>query len=212
MLYFLFSVLIILCDQFFKYWVTTNIPVGGNAELLPGVVHLTYVKNTGAAFSILSGMQWLLLGIVIVCTILIIVIMIKYKFGPFGMLSLAAVLGGAVGNAIDRLALGHVVDMFELEFMEFAVFNIADIFITVGAILFLIYYIFIFSRKEARPVKTGRRHTAERHAADVPEKRRPTPSGGTEIYEMDIKTDWTEEEILAEYHMEEDKSKGKNED
>ena len=141
MLYVIITCLVVLGDQFFKYWITANIEAGQTMPLLPGIVHLTYVENTGAAFSMFSGMRWILVGFTGVCLILMLFFMIKTKYGAAVRFPLALVMGGAVGNLIDRIMNGYVVDMFEVEFVRYAVFNIADAFINVGAILFVILYL-----------------------------------------------------------------------
>ena len=141
MLVFVFSALVALLDQLFKSWTVRAIPLGGEMELIPGVIGLTRLHNYGAAFGILAGMRWELVGIMFLCILFLIFIMLRYNEGFLGTLGLGAVLGGAIGNFIDRLFLGYVVDMFELRFVDFAIFNIADIFITLGALAFLTSYI-----------------------------------------------------------------------
>ena len=138
-------------DQLFKYWIVANLELGGEIPLIPKIIHLTYAQNTGAAFSMLSGMRWVLLGITVVCLGLIIYYLIKMKISVFGNICAAMVIGGSIGNAIDRVVLGYVVDMFEVEFFDFAVFNIADSFVVVGCILFLIYY--LINIKDIEPKK-----------------------------------------------------------
>ena len=196
-MYFIFSAIVVLCDQLLKYWVTTNIQVGETMSLIPGLLSLTYVQNTGVAFSFLSDMRFLIIALVAVCLIALIIIMIKFKFSAFGMISLAAILGGALGNLIDRIVFGYVVDMFVIEFMNFAIFNIADIFITVGGIMFIIYYLFVYPR-ERRKIKT----TVEEDVVQPKEDLFDQSDNDIKIYEMDIKTDWTESEILEEYWRE----------
>ena len=137
MLCFVFAVLVVLLDQFFKHWILLTLAVKEDMQLLPGIIGLTNEPNTGAAFSILSGQRWLLVGIACVAAIFIIAILLRYNYGFWGTLGLAAVLGGTVGNLIDRIFVGQVVDMFELYFVNFAIFNVADIFITLGGITFL---------------------------------------------------------------------------
>ena len=141
MLCFVFAALVVLLDQFLKQWVVLTIELRGHVAIIPGVIGLTNEGNPGAAFNILMNQRWLLVGIAIVAAILLVAILLRYNDGFWGTLGLAAVLGGTVGNLIDRLLHGYVVDMFDLYFMEFAIFNIADIFITLGGITFLIYFI-----------------------------------------------------------------------
>ena len=135
----LFALLITVADQFTKYLTVANIPLYGHVDLLPGVVGLTYVQNTGAAFSALQGMQWLFVGIFLVLTALILWEYFKspLPFSKFDRWCIAAIYGGGLGNMIDRVRLGYVVDMIRTEFMEFPVFNVADCFITCGCILLI---------------------------------------------------------------------------
>ncbi|MDR1217059.1 MAG: signal peptidase II [Oscillospiraceae bacterium] len=142
MLFFIFAALIVLLDQLFKYWITVSVDPGGQIELIEGVIRITNVKNSGAAFGLFPDTRWVLVAISGVCIVVIAVTIIYYKGSPWGKLGLAGVLGGAVGNFIDRLALGSVIDMFEPEFVNFAIFNIADIFITLGGLLLCISLLF----------------------------------------------------------------------
>ena len=135
----LFAAGIVAADQFTKFLVLQNIPLHSNVDFLPGLLSLTYVRNTGAAFSSFEGAQWLF---VLVFALLTAGILWEFpkKRMPFTALerwSIVAIYAGGIGNIIDRLRLGYVVDMIEVEFMEFAVFNVADCFITCGAILLL---------------------------------------------------------------------------
>lgn len=144
MLYFIIAALIVLLDQTVKYFVTLYLTPGISQPLIPGIIRLTYVENTGAAFSFLQSVPWLLLAVSGVVTLLLIIGMIKYrrKIDPIGMLGLAAILGGAVAHLIDRIVLGYVVDYLEFEFIRgFAVMDLADWFITIGAVVFCIYYL-----------------------------------------------------------------------
>ncbi len=140
----LFSLGIVAADQLTKYLTVTHIPLYGKAPLLPGVVQLTYVQNTGAAWSILSGQQWLFVLIFLVLTALLLWEYFKKPL-PFTRLErwlLAAVYGGGLGNMIDRVRLGYVVDMIETQFMQFPVFNVADIFISCGCVLLIVHLVF----------------------------------------------------------------------
>ena len=144
----LFSFLIVLADQLSKYFVVKFIPLHGHVDFLPGFLGLTYVKNTGAAFSSFQGMQWLFAIIFVVFTVAVIWENRKkaLPFTTFERWCLAAVYGGGLGNMIDRLRFGYVVDMIETQFMAFPVFNVADCFITCGCIA-LIGHLFLFNRK-----------------------------------------------------------------
>jgi signal peptidase II len=136
-------------DQLTKYLVVQHIALGEKVSLLPGIVHLTYIKNSGAAFSMLEGQRWPLVVLTVVTLGVIVFVLAKrYVSHPLGVLTLAAIAGGAVGNLIDRVRFGYVVDMIEVEFMHFAVFNVADMFVTCGGVLFCIYVIFFFGKDE----------------------------------------------------------------
>jgi len=150
MLCFLFAALIVVLDQFFKRWVTITLASGGETVIIENVISLIYVENTGAAFSILANQRWLLVGLAFIAAIVLIAILLRYTDGFWGTLGLAAVLGGTVGNLIDRVFNGYVVDMFRWTlFFEFAIFNIADIFITLGFITFCIHFIVTATKSAA---------------------------------------------------------------
>ena len=141
----LFSAAIAAADQITKYITVANIPLYGAVPFIPGVVRFTYVRNTGAAFSSFQGQQWLFALIFAVFTVLVLWEYFKSPM-PFTKLDrwcIAAIYGGALGNMIDRVRLGYVVDMIEAEFMTFPIFNVGDIFITCGCILLVIRLIFV---------------------------------------------------------------------
>lgn len=140
----LFAVLIAAADQLVKYLVVENIPLFGEVPLLPGVLKLTLVHNEGAAYSSFRGMQWLFALIFVLFTLAVLYEYFK-KPMPFTQLErwcIAAIYGGGLGNMIDRVRQGYVVDMLETEFMEFPVFNLADCFITCGCLLLMVHLAF----------------------------------------------------------------------
>ena len=137
--YLLLSALIVVLDQVFKAWCSAFLRFDMGLTLLPGVMDLTLVHNYGASWGILQGKTALLLGVTgLVCLAMAAALLLDQPEQKLGRLSLAFVLGGAVGNAVDRLLLGYVVDMFETTFVSFPVFNVADCFITVGAALLIV--------------------------------------------------------------------------
>lgn len=139
----LFAAGIALADQLTKLWVVDAIPLYTRVEAIPGLFHLTYVRNTGAAFSSFQGMQWLFLLVFVAFAAGIIWEFSKKRmpFTTFERWCIVAVFAGGLGNMIDRLRLGYVVDMIELDFMRFPVFNVADCFITCGAIALLAHLV-----------------------------------------------------------------------
>lgn len=146
MLYAIIAAIILIGDQWLKYWVTVNITLStGEAALIPGVVKLVNIHNSGAAFGLLGDAayaRWLFLGVAALFIIVIIVVLAKHMFkSRFANWCAVLALAGAVGNCIDRALYGYVVDMFKVEFMNFAVFNVADVFLVVACLAFIIYLI-----------------------------------------------------------------------
>ncbi len=138
-----FTLFVAALDQLSKYLVVKTIPLYGVVPLLPKVVHLTHVQNEGAAFSLFAGMRWVFVGMVLVFLAAVIVFIAKKVFSrPFELWCLAAIAGGAIGNGIDRVISGKVTDMIAVDFISFPVFNVADCFITCGAIALAVYLLF----------------------------------------------------------------------
>lgn len=143
LLCYLLAAALVGLDQLTKALVRGNIAQGEHITLIPGVVGLTYVRNTGMAFSALSGWTGLLaLGSLAVSVLLVIAMWVDYFHGTAQTVLLALVLGGAVGNLIDRAALGYVTDMIEVLFFSFPVFNVADSCICVGVALLAVWVLF----------------------------------------------------------------------
>lgn len=151
-----FGALLVIVDQVVKFLVRAYIPLGGYVPFIPHVLELTYVQNTGAAFSILSDHTWVLtLVSVVMVAALVAVLWKKVITHPLGVFPLMAVIAGGVGNLIDRVAFGFVTDMFHTLFMEFAVFNVADIGITVGGVLTALYAVFLYDKLEGKGSNHG---------------------------------------------------------
>lgn len=144
----LFALGVVGADQLTKYLVIEYIPKGGTVEVIPGIVHLTHVHNTGAAFSAFEGAQWLFTLIFLALTVAIFFEYFKKRlpFATFERWCIAAIYGGGLGNMIDRVRWGYVEDMIEVDFVRFAVFNVADSFITCGCIALAISLVF-FNKK-----------------------------------------------------------------
>ena len=135
--YSLFAALIVAADQITKYLTVANFALYEDVPFIPGLLQLTYVQNTGAAFSTFEGQQWMFALIFAAFTGMVLYEYFKkpMAFKPFERWCIAAVYGGGLGNMIDRVRMGYVVDMIETTFMDFPVFNVADCFITCGCIL-----------------------------------------------------------------------------
>lgn len=188
MLYAIIAAIILIGDQWLKYWVTVNITLStGEAALIPGVVKLVNIHNSGAAFGLLGDAayaRWLFLGVAALFIIVIIVVLAKHMFkSRFANWCAVLALAGAVGNCIDRALYGYVVDMFKVEFMNFAVFNVADVFLVVACLAFIIYLIVDIFRggrsddddgeEEEKPRKSEKR--SERKAEPKPERKVKKP-------------------------------------
>ncbi len=133
-------------DQWSKAATVANIPMYSVVPAVPGIFQLTHVHNTGAAWSILAGNTGLL-GIISIVAIISIGLYLLYGLlCPAARLCLAFVIGGALGNMVDRLNLGYVVDMIEVTFINYPVFNVADCFIVVGGIAFAVVFLFYNDR------------------------------------------------------------------
>ena len=140
MIYLVLVLTAVILDQLVKYWAIQNLMISPYF-VIPGVFQLTYVENRGTAFSFLQGQIWLF-----TITTILILLVIAYVFwkrlilSKLGRVSLAMITGGAIGNFLDRSLRGYVVDMFYFELIDFPVFNIADVFIVIGGILFAYYF------------------------------------------------------------------------
>lgn len=142
-IYWIMSGALIAIDQWVKWWITSNLALGETQSIIPGVLSLNHIRNTGAAWSMLEGKMWFFTVVTIVAVVAIIYLMIKNRqtASRWFMTGLALILAGAIGNFIDRVRLGYVVDMFQTDFMNFPIFNVADISLVCGVICILIYII-----------------------------------------------------------------------
>ena len=157
-LYFLLAAALVAVDQVVKYLVRAGIPLHTAVDFLPGL-DLTYVQNTGAAFSLLAEHTWILTLIsVLVVIVMVIALWKKVLTHPLGVVPAVLVLSGGLGNLIDRIAFGYVTDMFRTLFMNFAVFNVADICITVGAVWLAVYVLFGYEKLEKKSKKEAPTH------------------------------------------------------
>lgn len=143
MIYILLTLFLIIADILSKYIVTANMSVGFSIPLWERVFHLTYVQNTGAAFSMFSGQRlFLILLPIIVIAAIGIYIFVKKPQNKVLMLAFSLIISGGIGNLIDRIRLGYVVDFFDFRLINFPVFNVADIWVTSGAALFICLLLF----------------------------------------------------------------------
>lgn len=176
MWYAIVAILILIADQGLKYWVTVNIALDtGHVTLIPGVLELTNIHNNGAAFSMLEhAPHWIFIIFTLVfAAIAVFCLRRNVVHGKVGRWSVVLVLAGAVGNCIDRILSGYVVDMFNFLFVRFAVFNLADVFIVVAGITLCLHVIFYRGddgADDAAPKTARRQRTGA--APDAPKARR----------------------------------------
>ena len=176
MLYAIVAVIALIIDQAVKYWTTVNIVVDtGEAKLIPGFIHLANVHNTGAAFSFLEGARWFFVILCIIFCLVVVYVLVKNIIThPVARWAAVFVMAGAIGNCIDRIVCGYVVDMFEFDFLifgrPFPVFNVADIFITVGVIVFCVAVLLDKPKAAKRNVPL-----AEAVAAEAAEQQKRQP-------------------------------------
>lgn len=155
MLYVLLLIATVISDQWLKYWIVNHLAVGESMPFIPHILQLERLHNYGAAFSSLTGKTALLLGMTVVLLLVMAVLLVRRIVQhPLGVIACVLILGGGIGNMIDRVTLGYVVDMFDLLLFEYPVFNLADCFVVVGAILGSIYYLWLYEKYDA-PKKEG---------------------------------------------------------
>ena len=180
MLYAIVAVIALILDQLIKYWTTISvIKDEGIVKLIPGLIHLTNVHNTGAAFSFLQGARWFFVALCVVFVAAVIYLLVKNIIcTPGARWCAVIVVSGAIGNAIDRIINGYVVDMFEFDFkifgMNFPVFNLADIYLTIGVLVFCVFLLTEKPEGEQDKAKAG---TA-----------RPAPPNGPVTYSQPVKS------------------------
>ena len=143
-------------DQWLKAYVTANIPLGRSQPLVPGLVELRTVHNYGAAWSSFSGMRWLLVAVTCCIVAAVAVLLVRRVVRhPLGVMACAMILSGGLGNIIDRVRLGYVVDMFDFQFMNYPVFNVADIAVVCGAVLAAVYYLWFYEKYDKKDRQDG---------------------------------------------------------
>ena len=140
--------LTVALDQYTKHLARTLLAPVGDVPLWDGVLHLTYVENTGAAFGMMKNQRWifLLLSMVAIIVLSVYAVVERKKLGEMGGISLALIVGGGIGNMIERIGAGYVTDFVNFKLIGFAVFNYADAAVCVGAALLMIYVLFFADR------------------------------------------------------------------
>lgn len=189
MFYAIAVVLVLIADQALKYWVSLNIDLNtGEQALIPGFIKLVNIHNNGAAFGLLGGGGWRWVFVVVALVFAVVVVYALKRnliHGKLGRWAAVGVLAGSIGNCIDRVAYGYVVDMFKFEFLGDsrlnAIFNVADVFISCCGVLFCLYIIFGGEDSlatageedgEPAPKRRSGSHSAGSHSKK-PQARRP---------------------------------------
>lgn len=152
----LLALALLALDQWVKRYITLTLPLGETRPLLPGFVELKAVHNYGAAWSSFSGERWLLV-ITTSCIVLALLVLLVRRVvrHPLGVLAGCLIISGGLGNILDRLRLGYVVDMFNFQFIDYPVFNVADMCIVSGCVLGLIYYQWFYEKYDKREKADG---------------------------------------------------------
>ena len=139
--------MILICgiavDRAVKWFEIAGMTLGQSIEAIPGILNLTYVRNRGVGFGMLEGVIWVpILVSVLVCAAILFAYLRVRPLPKLVAIALGLLGAGAIGNLIDRLFFGHVVDLFELAFIRYPVFNVADIMVTIGSILLVFWLLF----------------------------------------------------------------------
>ena len=142
-------------DQAVKYWAVESLQPKGSIDFIHfgdfEIFDLTYLENDGAIFGSMSGKRWFLIGFTSLVLIAGVVFLYKYREkSKFLTATLTLFVAGGIGNLIDRIRFGYVVDMFELKLFDFAIFNVADIYVTFAVAFLIIYILFIDPKLEKK--------------------------------------------------------------
>ena len=150
MLYELIIVLLIGIDQISKIWALSSLKEMSSIPIIKNVFHLTYVENRGAAFGMLQNNQSIFIIVALAASVFGLYYLHTKKVNLLGKASIILIIAGAIGNLIDRIRIGFVVDYFDFRFIWEYVFNIADIFVVVGTIMLCAYIIFFQEEKQVK--------------------------------------------------------------
>lgn len=136
-------ILIVAFDQITKYFASLKLADGSVAKFIHGVVQFKYAENTGMAFSMLSGARWVFIALTVVVCVGVFYYLFSNRCKSLWLYwSLGVILSGGIGNLIDRIRFGYVVDFIEPTFVNFAIFNIADCAVTCGAVVLVGYLLY----------------------------------------------------------------------
>lgn len=146
------AIIFIALDRITKSWAAAAL-VGGDIPVINKVLYFHYTENTGVAFSMFSNNRWILVGVTSLMLVVALAFFLSGKIkDKLELFSLSMIIAGGVGNLIDRVSLGYVIDFIDVRIINFAIFNVADMCITVGAFL-LCTAVFIAERREKREIE-----------------------------------------------------------
>ncbi len=129
-----------LADRLSKAYIAANMKLGQSIPVIEDIFHITFKTNNGAAFSILSGkVPFLILATLLIIVALVALIVVKKPKSKIFQIAVSLIISGALGNLVDRISMGHVVDFLDARFINFPIFNVADICVVLGAALFCVY-------------------------------------------------------------------------
>ncbi|MBR5474082.1 MAG: signal peptidase II [Lachnospiraceae bacterium] len=154
--YCLLALGLIILDQISKYWASTALLNEGFIEVIPGVFEFRYTQNRGVAFSMLQDQRWVFIPVSILMTAILIVMLMHSPMRRSKLFGISTILviAGAIGNLIDRIVLGYVVDFLYFRLIDFPIFNFADCCVVIGAVLLSVYLIFGVKDLENLPLRT----------------------------------------------------------
>lgn len=164
-LYIAIIVVLVVLDQLSKYWAATTLLESGPIPLIQGVFEFHYTENRGVAFSMLQDQRWVFIPVSILMTVLLILTLVRspMRQNKWFCASVILVIAGAIGNLIDRILLGYVIDFLYFSLIDFPIFNVADCFVVIGAILLFIFAMFGMKEYEELPLRTMLFNMRKRH-------------------------------------------------
>ena len=151
-MYYALIIFVVLSDQITKYWIMNHMELNSSLAMISPIFNLTYVHNYGAAFSILQNQKWFFVMITSIITIALLVVLIwkRHQYNKTLLFSFSLIIGGGIGNLLDRVMRGYVVDFFD--FKVWPIFNVADISVVCGTLL-LAFYVFMIEPKLVKEKK-----------------------------------------------------------
>ena len=150
MIYELIIAILIGLDQLSKYWALNYLQEIGSIPVIQNVFHLTYVENRGAAFGMFQNNQMIFVVVAIVASIFGLYYLHTKKMHSIGKVGIMLIISGAIGNLIDRVRLGFVVDYFDFRIIWEYVFNVADVFVVIGTVMLCIYILFFEGKEQVK--------------------------------------------------------------